>query len=234
MLDISLTPPAGTNVSAYPMIDVTRADGTPVREIDKTDGGDRTSLLMILSDRALEIGVYLPEGTEGAVNVNAALVATTCRLAGATTTPVNVHGGDRTNVTISLGVTAGRCGSPPGDAGGETGDGASDARPADAATDAGSLIDDCFTYCGLFASRCPSSPEADSQYCVPKCKSAQWQAGSLSDVTGENTFSCRVRHLRAGADMALDCSECVAGSPDSPGVCGPPLADAGERDACPL
>jgi hypothetical protein len=236
LLAISLTSPSQTYVMAYPRIDVTRADGSLVKDVDKLDGGDMTSLLLLSDSMPLQIGVYLPAGTEGTVNVSATMVAMTgsCTLSGAAPDPVTVHGGDRTNVSIMLDKT-GNCAPPAGDAGSPTGDAKSEAHeagPLDGVdADAENHVLDCFDYCQQYNMSC-AAWISDPIACMAACETAHWPVGTQDAATGENTFGCRERHLRASADASLDCSECYAASPESPGICGPPL-DASARGACP-
>jgi hypothetical protein len=243
LLDISLTTKSmsGLSTRGYPHIDVTRTDGTtPVKDVDKTDGGDPTAIFTIDDTTPTHIGVYLPSGTEGDVEVSAEIVAMMgdCDLTCAPKT-VSVHGGDVTSVSLTLTGNGHACAAQMTDAGT---DAANDAR-VDA--NGGSVLDtsmgpdsvsqavnDCLSYCGLYLARCPNNVDAPTIPCVSECTSAHWTIGLPSDLTGQDTFSCRVNHLRPAADKPLDCSECSAGSPASPGVCGSP-ADAA-RDACPL
>jgi hypothetical protein len=233
LLDITLKSMSGLSTKGYPRINVTRDGGkTPVREVDKTDGSDPTAVFVIDSDTPVTLGVYLPSGTEGKVEVSAEIVAAAgpCDLTCDPQT-VTVHGGDVTSVALMLTGSKTDCAVTRTDGGTDA-----DAEKTDAATDGDAsapTVSDCLSYCDLYLQRCPNNADAPGEYCVGECKAAHWQIGGPDDVAGEDTLSCRVRHLRAAADATLDCSECSAGSPASPGVCGSP-PDAGARDACPM
>jgi hypothetical protein len=239
LLDISLRVTPGLSTRGYPRIDVTRIDGkTPVKEVDKTDGGDPSALLFIDGDMSVQLGVYLPSGTEGQVEVSAEIVAAggTCDLTCLPQT-VTVHGGDVTSVDLTLTKSAGDCAPAPPDGGTDAADDVrADANKSDATSgrDAGiATVNDCLAYCTLYGTLCPNNADSQPEICVGFCETAHWPVGSPNDLAGQNTLSCRNRHLSVGADTTLDCSECAAGSPASPGVCGAPV-DAGARDACPL
>jgi hypothetical protein len=233
LLDIQLTATSGLSVMGYPRINVTRDAGkTLVKEVDKTDGGDLTPIFTIDDTQPTSLGVYLPSGTEGAVDVSAEIVAAAgpCDLACAPTA-VTVHGGDVTSVALTLTGDPHACAATKPEGGVD----ASDAPAFDSSTGSDAIspaVNNCFTYCDLYLARCPNNIDAPQATCVSECTSAHWQVGSPSDLTGQDTLSCRANHLRVAADKPLDCSECSAGSPSSPGVCGSP-ADAA-RDACPL
>jgi hypothetical protein len=239
LLDIRLTATPGLSTRGYPRIDVTGPDGrTVVKEVDKTDGGDPSALLFIDSDTPAHLGVYLPSGTEGKVEVSAELVAMegTCDLTFLPQT-VTVHGGDVTSVDLTLMKSSGDCATAKPDGGTDAEDDVrADANKSDSAAgrDAAiATVDDCVAYCTLYGTLCPNNADSNLGNCVGFCEVARWPVGSPDDLTGQNTLSCRNRHLSVGADTTLDCSECSAGSPASPGVCGSPV-DAGARDACPL
>ncbi|HSZ81044.1 MAG TPA: hypothetical protein VLA14_02120 [Polyangia bacterium] len=239
LLDITLTATPGLSTMGYPRIDVTRTDGkTLVKEVDKTDGGDRTALLVIDGVKPTYLGVYLPSGTEGPVKVSAAIVAPggACDLTCLPQT-VTVHGGDVTSVALTVMRSSGDCAAARPDGGADAADDVrADANPSDGAADRDADIataGDCIAYCSLYGTLCPNNADSNLENCVGFCMAARWPVGSPDDLTGQNTLSCRKRHLGVGANPTLDCSECSAGSPASPGVCGSPV-DAGARDACPL
>ncbi len=235
LLDIQLTATSGLSTQGYPRITVTRTDGkTPVKEIDKTNGGDPTALFVIGDMMPTDLGVFLPSGTEGDVEVSAEIVAVTgpCDLTCAPKT-VNVHGGDVTSVALTLMGDKRDCAATKPDGGVDTTDvpAARDAEE-DKPPDAEDFVLACFNYCQDFNTLCMSWI-TDPTACIRDCENAHWPIGTQDAATGENTFGCRERHLRVTADMSLDCSECYAASPPSPGICAP-ADDAGTRGPCPV
>jgi hypothetical protein len=238
LLDISLTSGDGIALTGYPRIDVTRtSDGQSIKQVDKTDGRDVSALLILDNSAPTYVGVYLPSGTEADVVVSAELQATigTCEVAGSSGA-VHVKGGDATAVDIVLHKKQGECSSPRADAGMDGANDAPETRDALAgeatAPDAGNPVIDCFNYCQLFDALC-SKWITDPDACLGDCENAHWNVGTQDVATGQDTFRCREVHLKVGADSALDCSECYAASPPSPGICAS-LVDAGARGPCPL
>lgn len=223
--------------AVFPRVDVTRPGGAPVRTVDKTDGGDVNALLIIDDRGSTQVGVYLPSDVDGTVQVTAALRSSTstCELSGSAAQPVSVSSGGETSVTVTLDHRSGDCTTATGDGGSDVG-GTSDGESRDGAdgmndVSVGNTVADCIAYCAAYVDAC-ASWGPDQPACVSMCDAMSWQAGTGDAATGENSFSCRMRHLRAAADAALDCSECYAASPESAGICGPPV-DGAVRGACP-
>lgn len=239
LLDISLIAMSGLSATGYPRIDVKDTDGKKlIKEVDKTDGGDPTAIFEIDDMTRTHLGVFLPSGTEGAVEVTAEIVAKSgpCDLTCAPQT-VTVHGGDVTSVALTLVGDRHDCAAAKPDGGADALDDvradADKTDVADASEGGIAMVSDCMAYCSSYGRVCPNNADSKLEICYSTCIAAHWPIGSPDDLTGQNTLSCRERHLSVGADKTLDCSECSAGSPASPGVCGSPV-DAGVRDACPL
>jgi hypothetical protein len=236
LLTISLTAEnleTGATMQGNPRIEIDRptGGGSPIKIVDKIDGGPIVPIIVLDNGVSERIGIYVASNVEGPVVARVEVLDGTCVWTGVSPT-VSLNPGEESSTAIGLEASSGDCTA------GRTDSGVS----ADAAMEDGGLSDvgssdtvgeNCQAYCDSYLATCGGQISETMTGCVTACTEMDWKQGTSSGPTTDNTFGCRLVHLRAAASPALRCSECPAASPDSFGVCGVAAPDGSTRDACP-